>query len=344
MNVNSDMKAELSWWIENVQNQDRKINHGKFDIMIQSDASLLGWGAVMNNVHTGGRWGAGECNNHINYLELLACFLALKSFCKEKSGIHVKIMMDSTTAVSYVNNMGGITSLKLDKLAKSIWLWCKQRNIWLTACHIPGKVNEADFKSRKFDDQLEWMLDPSVFHEISNRFGKPNIDLFASRLNRQIAVYCSWKPDPKAIFVDAFSIDWNVYYGYLNPPFSLLGRCVQKIREDGAECIVVAPVWPTQTWFPQLLELLIDVPVILPRSKKLLTQPNQNVCHPLEKTLTLMACRVSGRNYKSEEFRKTLPPSSWRLGVQEPRNSTIHSTRDGFNSAVKGKLIRFSQL
>ena len=141
MNVNSDMKVELSWWIENVQYQDRKINHGKFDIMIQSDASLLGWGAVMNNVHTGGRWGAGECNNHINYLELLACFLSLKSFCKEKSNIHVKIMMDSTTAVSYVNNMGGIASLKLDKLAKNIWLWCKQRNIWLTGGHIPGKVN-----------------------------------------------------------------------------------------------------------------------------------------------------------------------------------------------------------
>ncbi|KAK3101647.1 hypothetical protein FSP39_005170 [Pinctada imbricata] len=345
MVVNSDMKSDLLWWIENVSSQQRKIDHGQCDLTIYSDASMSGWGAVMNDTHIGGRWSNSESENHINYLELLACFFALKSFCKLHSGIYVKIMMDNTTAVSYVNNMGGITSLKLDRLAKDLWLWCIERNIWISASHIPGETNVcADHKSRKFDDQLEWMLDPKVFKLISDRFGEPEIDLFASRLNKQTPNYCSWKPDPEAMYVNAFSVDWSKFYGYLNPPFSLLGKCVKKVRDDNAECIVVAPLWPTQTWFPQLLELLVENPVILPRDDNLLMQPDQDVCHPLIKTLTLMACRVSGVSCRNEEFLQRQPLSSWHLGAQGPKNNMIHSIKGGFSTVIKGRLIHFFRL
>jgi hypothetical protein len=49
--------------------------------------------------------------------------------------------MDNTTAISYINNMGSITSKKCDKLAKEIWVWCIERNLWLSAWYIPGKDN-----------------------------------------------------------------------------------------------------------------------------------------------------------------------------------------------------------
>jgi ribonuclease HI len=49
-------------------------------VVLQTDASLLGWGAVMNDSKTGGIWNYDEKENHINYLELLAVFYALKAF------------------------------------------------------------------------------------------------------------------------------------------------------------------------------------------------------------------------------------------------------------------------
>jgi hypothetical protein len=49
-------------------------------LVLQTDASLLGWGAVMNDSKTGGIWNYDEKENHINYLELLAVFYALKAF------------------------------------------------------------------------------------------------------------------------------------------------------------------------------------------------------------------------------------------------------------------------
>ena len=90
----------------------------------------------MNSSVTGGRWTQEEAEFHINYLELLACFLALKAFFRDHTNIHVQIKSDSSTAVSYINHMGGIVAMPLNNLAKDIWLWCYDRQIWLSACHI----------------------------------------------------------------------------------------------------------------------------------------------------------------------------------------------------------------
>ena len=43
-----------------------------------------------------------------------------------------------------------------------------------------------------------------IFQEIVCRFGQPDIDLFASRLNHKLEKYISFRPDPNAMAVDAF--------------------------------------------------------------------------------------------------------------------------------------------
>ena len=44
-------------------------------------------------------------------------FLALKSYSSKVSCTHIKFYMDNQTAISYMNNMGGITSVQCDNLA-----------------------------------------------------------------------------------------------------------------------------------------------------------------------------------------------------------------------------------
>ena len=74
------MKNDLKWWIENVQHEVRHITHGNPEITIQTDASLQGWGVVLDYTEIGRRWDSSENQCHINYLELLTISLALKSF------------------------------------------------------------------------------------------------------------------------------------------------------------------------------------------------------------------------------------------------------------------------
>ncbi len=64
---------------------------------------------------------------------------------------------------------------------------------------------EADLASRVFQDQTEWQLNPSIYKYIVNSLFKPDIGLFASRLNYQMKPYVSWQPDPGACAIDAFT-------------------------------------------------------------------------------------------------------------------------------------------
>ena len=147
-----------------------------------------------------------------------------------------------------------------------------------------------------------------------------NIDLFASRLNNQLDAYCSWKPDPGCTYVDAFSINWSNFNFFAFPPFSLIPKCVQKIIQDKAKGILLIPVWPTQTWFPLVLQLLYSQPWIFKPSPNLLRHAHFKEPHPLHKTLHLMVCPLSGTPLHSKTFLQTLPTSSWPHGLMADRN------------------------
>ena len=73
---------------------------------MSTDASSTGWGCALTDTSTGGHWTTEETKNHINYLEFLAIYLALKSFSSIINGQHVKLVVDNMTALSDVNHMG----------------------------------------------------------------------------------------------------------------------------------------------------------------------------------------------------------------------------------------------
>ena len=77
-----------------------------------------------------------------------------------------------------------------------------------TATHITGKYNgEADKDSRKIRGKdKERMLNKNVFKKIIQHFQfYPKIDLFASRLNKKLPDFVSYRPDPETTYVNAFS-------------------------------------------------------------------------------------------------------------------------------------------
>ena len=194
--VTDAMKLQLKWWFDHIKDQYRIIDHGNPDKIITSDASTQGWGSVFMSFTIGGRWNETESKQHINYLELLAAFYALRALCKDDEGIHVGLNMDNTCAIAYINNMGGIRSAVCNELATYIWLWCIQRGIWLSARYVYTSQSVADIESRKCNENNEWKLNSNVFRIVTEKLVVPNFDLFASRLNTQLPTYASWKPDP----------------------------------------------------------------------------------------------------------------------------------------------------
>lgn len=345
MDITVDMKEDLRWWIENLYQQQRKITRGNPDLILITDASMTGWGAHCGNEKIGGRWNLQESAHHINYLELLAIFYGLKSFCRNSAqNSHVQVKTDNTCAVSYINSMGGIRSPECNDIAVQVWQWCIDKNIWVSAAYLPGSQNSADFESRHFNDNIEWKLDAGVVAKIFSIWGMPEIDMFATRLNKQLDRYSAWHPDPDAEIIDAFSCNWSNYYFYAFPCFSLIPRFLAKLRHDEADCIVIAPVWITQSWFPMLMELMIDTPYLLHKSENLLTIPGTRKIHPLHRKLNLMACRLSGKVSKVDMYLQKQPISLCHLGDLGHRSSTQPTSKDGFSTVVKGRLIHFNQI
>lgn len=76
MKVSKNIKEELNWWFCNIMSQKRIINRGNPEMTITTDASNDGWKAV----NIGGRCENNEQIHHINYLELMAIYLAVKLF------------------------------------------------------------------------------------------------------------------------------------------------------------------------------------------------------------------------------------------------------------------------
>lgn len=87
-------------------------------------------------------------------------------------------------------------------------------------------------------------------------------------------------------------------------------QCLKKLQSDRALALMVVSLWPTQTWGPQLLSLLIATPVILPQHKDLLTLPHNGMKHPLKTKLRMVSCLLSGSSIKRKEFHNQLPTCS----------------------------------
>ena len=78
----------------------------------------------------------------------------------------------------------------------------------VSAPYVPGKSNiEADEESRRENQDTEWMSDPDILSDTLDKLDvKPEIDMFACRLNHQFPRYVCFKPDPDAEAVNAFTM------------------------------------------------------------------------------------------------------------------------------------------
>ncbi|XP_070518817.1 uncharacterized protein [Cardiocondyla obscurior] len=204
--INKYIIEDFNWWYKNAIIGSNPFKTLNFKIEIFSDSSLSGWGCYCNNKKAFGFWNEQEKRNHINYLELLVAFFALKCFASNLLECEILIRIDNMTAISYINRAGGVQFPHLSELSRKIWEWCEEKKLWLKASYIPStKNNEADEASRNINIDSEWEISQINFKQIENQFGPFSVDLFASRLNKKCQRFYSRFPDPEAESIDAFT-------------------------------------------------------------------------------------------------------------------------------------------
>ena len=99
---------------------------------------------------TGGHWTSGEATCSINALDLQAGLFVLKAFASDKAFLHVRLVVDNTTAIACVKKMGTSHSDSYNALTKQIRNFCTERDILESTAYAPGKENvDADEESRR---------------------------------------------------------------------------------------------------------------------------------------------------------------------------------------------------
>ncbi|KAI2644869.1 Sodium channel protein type 10 subunit alpha [Labeo rohita] len=124
---------------------------------------------------------------------------------------------------AYINRQGGLRSGHMSQLARHLLLWSQKRLRSLRAIHIPG-------------------LQPTSCHKLRS----PENENSILRLVQLIWEHSARMHWPRGLRKYAFR------------PVSLLTQTLCKISEDKEQVLLVAPYWPTRTWFPELMLLVLD--------------------------------------------------------------------------------------
>ena len=103
-----EVRTVLEWWVQEAATHNQSpVTPPVPNMITETDASLIGWGAQHQGCQTGGQWSVEEKQMHINALELLAVSLALKTFAKDKSHVDVLIRTDNVSSKSLHQSFRG---------------------------------------------------------------------------------------------------------------------------------------------------------------------------------------------------------------------------------------------
>ena len=146
-------------------------------------------------------------------------------------------------------------------------------------------------------------------------------------------------PDSLAIAVDALSVDWKVLKGaFAFPPIPILSRVLQKIRETpGLVVALVAPGWPKQSWYPDLLDLIVDYLIALPGTPRLLRQRvgSEMIFHPTPSVYNYHVWSVSGVSSLRQDFLRRLQ----RECLHPRENQQLRYTRRSGDTSEIGVIL-----
>ena len=295
----------------------------------RTDESILSWSLVRRpitapyqHVRNNGHW---LCTD--KSLEINSLFLCHDSYRQHNSGL-IK--------------QGGTHSPNLCIEVWQILHWCLKHQIIIRVRHIPGKFNVLADRLSRIDKivKTEWALDQSIANSIFKMFNYPNLALFATRFNHKLPLYVSPVLDNQAFAIDAFFMNWNYLHAYTFPPTIMISSLLDKIRQSQCRIFLIAPLWPQQTWFSEVLHLLVSAPVRLPLFPNLLTQAKGKFQHQNLPALNFHAWELSNNQLEIKKFRKTLQILSPNQDEHQLRKSMMRNGSFMPVGVIEGRLIR----
>lgn len=267
VNLDLPVMENLVWWKSHLSEWNGQgFLPQKTKVDAYTDASEEAWGIMINGQEMSRAWTLMEQPHHINWKEL--CIIWHLVWLPAMMGKTIHIICDNMTTITQINKFGGTKSQPLLDLMTKTWNHCLKTNTHLKMTYVPSQFNPTNAPSRRMVTQLEWLINQSFFWKLESTWGHHSIDLFATKANRKVQHYISWKWEVSAWSQDAFNSCWsNMQQVYVCLPWSLISRVLQKIKQEKVKATVITPLWTGAMWYLMIMAMSTSRPLPILRNK-----------------------------------------------------------------------------
>jgi len=268
---------------------------------------------------------------------------AVQAFAKDRRNVHIHLRMDNTSALAYVTKMGGTRSTRLTAVACQIWDWCLQRQITLSASHVPGLDNQvADQESSQVQTSAEWKLHKEIFTEILYSAGTVQNRSICNEAESPIRSLCEQETRSRSIGNQCLSPQLEGPRRLCLPSL-LTDRQVSSEGETRAEHNCTSGSSMAEP------NLVPDAPRVDGGVPTAFTRPDGHTERSNKPTspigmlqqVRLAAWRVSGNSTQQQEFQRKLLNYCWPVGAEVQTRLTNQDGSVGVAGVRDWKLIPF---
>ena len=139
--------------------------------------------------------------------------------------------------------------------------------------------------------------------------------------------------------VDALSLNWDRIHGYAFPSFHIIPAILNKICSHQCKLVLIAPLWPQASWFPDVLQLLVDYPITLPFFPNLLTQLSGKFRHQNIQMLALHVWILSNNQSEIDNFRMKLPIIFPKQEDLPQERTMMQNGQSSLIGVIEGKFL-----
>ena len=289
-------QEDLLWWSWAIQQREGvDLSLPVPDLSFYSDASDVGWGAIIGEQQVSGVWTPSQREVSINLREMMAVQNGLLQFSSLLRGKTIALFCDNITTDAYLRRSGGTRS-------QVLFLKARKRTPVdrVYADHAPSPVHtgvsqheSGSSHSAQPGDRVGVDTTPGGSPRSSSPVAgdhRPVRDLADSKAPSVLCSSVGTQGSGSGCIPPALG----------QPP----GVCLPSHshhKESSSQTENLSPLrshsdrpfWPQREWFPDLLELLSDIPIELPKRRDLLRQLHFHRFHENLPMLRLTAWRLS---------------------------------------------------
>ncbi|KAA6399076.1 MAG: hypothetical protein EZS28_005399 [Streblomastix strix] len=248
---------------ENRGKQTRVINQQNNNMHVNNKSITIGLGAALMNENQTELmqhdcWSEEEAEMTSNAKEVKALYYGLLRFehvFKKMQDRAVLICSDNTITVYDIGKQKAKESL-IERI-KQVFYLLKRLIQQITTIHIPGKLNSTTDSLSRLCRSGDYTLKDTMIQAVCKTWDyMPEIDIFATQYIKLINNYVILDLNYLETHIhNAFKYKWSKVKLYIHPPKLVLNRILQKMKQNKAQGILMAPIWPGQSWYTNLKKL-----------------------------------------------------------------------------------------